>query len=101
MKESKEKPLVLTVNFYCLYAADLEVNVELVNENRMQGLEEAWNKVIRKYCPNNIPKMQKQLKRKLGKIYNFHDLSDIVLHFINDTGKRDEIRVTTNYTMTG
>lgn len=101
MKESDEKPLTLTVNFYCLYAADFEVNVELVSANRIQGLQDAWNKAIEQYCPNNIPKMQKQLKRKLGSIYNFDDQSDVVLRFMNANGKRDEIRVTTNYAMIG
>ncbi|MEC6128161.1 hypothetical protein [Acinetobacter ursingii] len=99
MKESDENPLILTVSFYCLYAADFEVNIELVNANRVEGLQEAWNKAFECYCSNNIPKMRKQLKRKLGSIYNFDDLSDIVVRFLNANGKRDEIRVMTNYPM--
>lgn len=97
MKEHNDNPMTLTVSFYCLYASDFEINIELVNANRVQGLQDAWNKAFEQYCPNNIQKMQKQLKRKLGSIYNFDDLSDIIMRFINADGKRDEIRVTTNY----
>lgn len=98
MKESNERHLSLSVNFHCLYREDFEVNVELIDANRMQGLQDAWDKAIEQYCPNNIQQMKKQLKRKLGSIYNFHDQSDVVLHFLNANGKRDEIRVTTDYT---
>ena len=101
MEDTNENSLTLTVNFYCLYAADFEVYVALMNENRVQGLQDAWNKAFEHYCFNNIPKMQKQFKRKLGSIYSFDDLSNIVMTFINSNGKSDEIRVMTNYPMIG
>lgn len=97
MKEARKKPLVLTVSFYCLYAPDFEVQVELVDENRSQGLKDAWNKAIEHYCPNDVSKMQRQLKRKLGSIYNFDDLSDVELRWMGENGKRDEVRANTDY----
>lgn len=101
MSETLEKALILKVSFYCLYAGDFDVDVELVDENRMQGLQDGWNKAIEHYCPNDVQKMQRQLKSKLGDIYNFNDLSDVILHFINADGKRDEIRASTNYATIG
>lgn len=97
MKEARKKPLVLTVSFSCLYAPDFEVQVELVDENRSQGLKDAWNKAIEHYCPNDVLKMQRQLKRKLGSIYNFDDLSDVELRWMGENGKRDEVRANTDY----
>ena len=99
MNESNEKLLILKVSFNCLYADDFEVDIELIDENRMQGLADGWVKAIKHYCPHDVRKMQKQLKRKLGPIYNFHDLSDVVLRYMNADGKRDEVRVSTNYAM--
>lgn len=101
MNEINGNPLTLTVIFYCLYAEDFELNIELIDANRVQGLQDAWLKAFEHYCSNNVPKMQKQLKRKLGSIYNFDHLSDIVMRFINANGKRDEIRLSTNYGMIG
>lgn len=93
MSDTNECPLILTVSFYCLYATDFEIDVELVQENRVQALQDAWKGAFEHYCSNSIPKMQKQLKRKLGSIYNFDDLSGVVMSFVNADGKRDEIRV--------
>lgn len=101
MKETNEISLTLSVNFDCLFAKSFEVNVELENANRVHGLQQAWTKAFENYCPNEISKMQKQLKRKLGSIFNFHDLSDVVIRFTNAEGKREEIRLTTNYPMVG
>lgn len=101
MSESIQKPTILELRFYCQYAEDFELNIELIDANRVQGLQDGWDKAIKHFCPNDIQKMQKLLKRKLGSIYNFDDLSDIVMRFINANGKRDEIRVTTNYPMIG
>lgn len=101
MNETNANPSTLTVTFYCLFADDFQLNIELVDTNQVQGLQDAWLKAFEQYCPNNVPKMQKQLKRKLGSIYNFDDLSNIVMRFINTNGKRDEIRLTTNYAMVG
>lgn len=99
VEQMEEEPLIMTVSFYCKYAEDFEVKVELIDHNRMQGLQDGWNKAIEHYCPNDIKTMQKQLKRKLGSIYNFHDQSDIILRFMNADGKRDEIRATTDYSI--
>lgn len=96
-----QKPLILKVSFGCLYASDFEIDVELIDENRVLGLENGWQKAIEHYCPDNIERMKKQLKRKLGSIYNFDDISNIVLRFKNANGKRDEITVQTNYATIG
>ncbi|MGL6081624.1 MAG: hypothetical protein ACRC4N_03880 [Gammaproteobacteria bacterium] len=87
----------LTVVFCCKYADDFEVSIPLIGDDRVQALNMGWRKGIEHYCPRNIEGMLKQLKRKLGGIYNFHDLSDIVLRFKDLDGKWDEIVVSTDY----
>ena len=58
--------LILTVNFACLYADDFSIDIELVDENRVLGLQQAWTKAIEHYSLNNKDQLLKQLKRKLG-----------------------------------
>ncbi|WP_436661092.1 hypothetical protein [Acinetobacter sp. P1(2025)] len=97
-----DEALVLTVSFSCYYAEPYEVDITLEDDNnRMLGLEQGWNKAIEHYCPDRITQMKKQLKRKLGGVYSFHDLSDVVLSFIDENRKREEISVRTNYAMLG
>lgn len=98
MSESMKNAALLKVRFYCQYADDFEINIELVDSNRVEGLQSAWNKAIEHYCPSETQKMQKQLKRKLGSIYTFYDQLAIVLCFVNADGKRDEVRVTATMT---
>ena len=98
---NQEKPLVLTVSFFTNFAHDFEVQVELIDENRMLGLQTGWDQAIEHYCPDNIDVMKKRLKAKLGFTYDFHDLSDLVLRFKNIDKKWDEIMVRTDYAYIG
>lgn len=92
-----KKPSILKVNFVCLLATDIEVEIELIEENRVLGLEQAWEKAIEHYCANNKEKMHKKLRSKLGPSYNFHDLSDVILRFKNCDGYQDAVFANSNY----
>lgn len=93
MDESNDQAYILSVNFYCRYAGELDLKLELADEGKVEGLDYAWNNALEYYCPDNITQMKKQLKRKLGPIYSLQDQLELVLRFMNTDGKRDEIRV--------
>lgn len=82
---------ILPVTFSCLYAPVLELEIDVKNEDRAEALHQAWAQAMMKYNPHGVDKLKRQLKRKLGPIYSFYDLSDVILTFINTDGKREEI----------
>ncbi|MEC6128201.1 hypothetical protein [Acinetobacter ursingii] len=93
LTELNKNPLMLSVTFECLYAPELDIKVEMIDEDRVEALLTAWKRAIIHYCPNLSERLSKQLKRKLGSIYHFNDITETKLSYINESGKREQISI--------
>lgn len=93
LTELNHNPLILSVTFECLYAPEIDINIEMIDDDRVEALLTAWKRAIDHYCPNLSERLNKQLKRKLGSIHHFYDITDTKLSYINESGKREQITI--------